>query len=171
MFLFALFVVFGKTGHDHDRLCKLLKEPLTLWTSCYRKIGDHHNKSDMHKDASLLMSTFCKRMEGKLVPVDVLADSVRKERDRCPKQKNNKVYPEIIKSIITLGKKTIPFRVYRDDSKHYNGPGNPGNFQMMLDLCVESGDRILRNHFQNCSGNAIYRPKTTQNELRKENIF
>ena len=36
---------------------------------------------------------------------------------------------------------------------------------MMLDLCVESGDQILRNHFQSCSGNATYRSKTTQNEL------
>ena len=126
----------AKTGHHHNRLCKLLKEPLTLWTSCNRKIKDHHNKFDMHKDASLLMSTFFKRMEGKLVPVDVLADSVRKERDA----QNRKIIKPILKVVITLGKETIPFRGHRDDSKHYNGPGNPGNFQMMLDLCVESGD-------------------------------
>ena len=115
-----------------------------------QKNQNHHNKSDMHKDASLSMSTFCKRMEGKLVPVDVLADSVRKERDA----QNGKIIKSILKVVITLGKQTIPFRGHRDDSKHYNGPGNPGNFQMMLDLCVESGDQILRNHFQSCSGNA-----------------
>ena len=61
----------------------------------------------------------------------MLADSVRKDR---------KIIKCILKVVITLGKQIIPFRGHGDDSKLYSGPGNTGNFQMMLDLCVESGD-------------------------------
>ena len=64
---------------------------------------------------------------------------------------------------------------YRDDSEWFDSSyHNPGNFQAILDFRVDSGDMVLKEHFQTCPRNATYRSETVQNELIEiigEHIF
>ena len=72
----------------------------------------------------------------------------------------------IIKTIVLCGKQNIAIRGHRDDSQHLLDPkNNPGNFQMLLEFRVDSGDEILSDHFKKCKRNASYRSKTIQNEI------
>lgn len=40
-----------------------------------------------------------------------------------------------------------------------------GNFLALLELRVDSGDEVLKNHLATCSANARYSSKTIQNQL------
>ena len=42
---------------------------------------------------------------------------------------------------------------------------NPGNFQVLLNFRIDSGDSVLKAHLEICPKNATYRSKTVQNEL------
>ena len=64
------------------------------------------------------------------------------------------------------GRQNIPLRGHREDSKHLEDKtNNPGNFQTLLNFRIESGDEILKGHFETASKNATYSSKTIQNEL------
>lgn len=67
----------------------------------------------------------------------------------------------ILKTIIFCGKQNISLRGHRDDSKHYDNTSNT----KLLDFRVDSGDKVLENHLNDCKKNATYRSKTIQNEL------
>jgi len=43
--------------------------------------------------------------------------------------------------------------------------GNHGNLQALLDFPIESGDAVLKKHFESAPKNATYKSKTIQNEL------
>jgi hypothetical protein len=46
-----------------------------------------------------------------------------------------------------------------------NNLNNVGNFKELLIFRLDSGDDVLKNHFQNCPKNASFISKTTQNDL------
>ena len=155
-------VLFGrKTGQPDYKLINLYREPFTAWTHASERLKAHHTTSRLHKDAVILMELFKKRMQSEIVPIDVLAYSVRQERIA----KNREKLKSILKTIILCGKQNIPLRGHRDDSKDHESSGNPGNFQVLLDFRVECGDTVLEEHFQTCAKHATYRSKTIQNEL------
>ena len=71
-----------------------------------------------------------------------------------------------MKTIIFCGKQNIPLRGHRDDAKYLSKSNiNPGNFQAFLDFRIDSGDKVLEEHFQNAPKTATYRSKTIQNEI------
>ncbi|CAH3192879.1 unnamed protein product, partial [Porites evermanni] len=53
---------------------------------------------------------------------------------------------------------------HRDDSTADQN-GNRGNFQALLELRVDSGNEVLKNHLATRSANARYSSKTIQNQL------
>ena len=55
-------------------------------------------------------------------------------------------------------------RGHRDDSRYYETTDS-GNFQALLDFRVDSGDAVLKDHFNNSARNATYRSKSIQNEV------
>ena len=62
--------------------------------------------------------------------------------------------------------KILHFGVHRDDAKHMADKSiNSGNFQALLEFRVDSGDEVLRQHFETAPKNATYRSKTIQNEI------
>ena len=100
-------VLFGnKTGHSHDKLNKLFKEPFTLWTSASTRLKDHQAKSKVHRDSVLIMKTFRKTMENRLTSVDALITNVKRERIA----KNRKILISILETIILVVNKILPFK-------------------------------------------------------------
>ena len=73
----------------------------------------------------------------------------------------------ILKCVIWCARQNIAHRGYRDDVKHLSQDfqGNPGNFKALPQFCVESGDLILKEHFETAPANAVYGSKTVQNEV------
>ena len=63
------------------------------------------------------------------------------------------------------GQENIPLRGHRDDSQHYSAGESVSKFQRLLDFRIDSGDKVLENHFRNAPRNATYRSKTVQSEL------
>ena len=55
--------------------------------------------------------------------------------------------------------KNIALRGHRDDSTK-DDKENPGNFQVLLDFRIDSGDRVLEEHFKTAAKNATYTSKT-----------
>ena len=154
---------FGKkSGHADDNLTKLFKEPLTYWTSASSRLKDHEANSKVHKDTTLLTQLFKQRMERDIVSIEELANSVRKQRIESDRMK----LKSILKTIILCGQQDFALRGHRDDSRYLDTSLNPGNFQVLLNFRIDSGDSVLKAHFETCpKKNATYRSKTVQNEL------
>ena len=56
-------------------------------------------------------------------------------------------------------------RGHCDDSTNFDTGDNPGNFQTLLDLRIEGGDKVLQDHFKIAPRNATYRSETIQNKI------
>eukprot|EP00112_Aurelia_sp_Birch-Aquarium-sp1_P020814 Seg5447.2 transcript_id=Seg5447.2/GoldUCD/mRNA.D3Y31 product="52 kDa repressor of the inhibitor of the protein kinase" protein_id=Seg5447.2/GoldUCD/D3Y31 len=157
-------VLFGKeTGHNANKLDKLVKSPLRYWLSAHSKYKDHEMKSQLHHQATLEMDDFKKLVERKLKPIDEILDTVRSARIK----KNREKIEPILETVIFCGRQNIALRGHRDDSAHRESEGNSNtrNFQELLDFRAKSGDEILKQHFETAPRNANYRSKTIQNEM------
>ena len=146
---FSVFLVFffgKKSGYADDKLTKLFKEPLTYWTSASGRLKDHEANSKVHKDTALLMQLFKQRMERDIVSIDELVNSVRKQRT----ESNRIKLKSILKTIILFGQQDFALRGHMDDSGYLDTPLNPGNFQVLLNFRIDSGDSVLKAHFKTC---------------------
>lgn len=157
-------VLFGRaTGHNMQKLDKLFKSPLTYWTSASSKLKDHESKSTLHHFSMLQMDQLMSVMEKRQKPIEEIADSVRHARIRLNREK----LKPILETVVFCGRQNIALRGHRDDSTYLEAQHgrNTGNFQELLDFRVNSGDRILEEHFKTAKRNANYRSKTIQNEM------
>ena len=98
------------------------------------------------------MQEFRQIMESK--SLSVVEFQSRGEMNRV--KDNGKILKSIFKTIILFGQENIPLRGHWDDSQHY-GTDQVGKFQRLLDFRVDSGDKILENHFENAPRTATYR--------------
>ena len=154
-------VVFGNR-FPGSKLQKLYTEPLTRWNGASTKFLEHQKSCQMHHDTVAAMETFKSQLSGKSQRIDVTFDTIKYERIRSNRQK---LIP-ILKTVILCARQNISFRGHRDDSKHFDDrSNNPGNFQTLLEFRVDSGDRVLDDHFKTAPKNATYRSKSIQNEL------
>ena len=154
-------VLFGrKTGQNASKLDKLMKSPLTDWSSASYRIKEHQNKSEIHKTALETMNRFKNVMESKEKSIDLIQNE---SLDKAVQQNRLKI-ASIAKCVLLFARQNIPLRGHRDDSQYYD-TSDCGNFQALLDFRVESGDRILAEHFKTAPRNATFRSKTVQNEL------
>ena len=154
-------VLFGKCiGPYGSKLTRLVKSPFSDWSCASRVFNDHQCKSDVHKTSILSMQNFCLVMEDKIKPVNKMHDVAFDRTVSLNREKLN----SIVKTVILCGRQNIPLRGHRDDSSHYD-TRDCGNFQALLNFRVESGDKVLEDHFKKAPKNATYRSKTTQNEI------
>ena len=82
--------------------------------------------------------------------------------------KNRMILKSILKAIIFCGRQNIALQGHRELSDliaEQEPSHNPGNFQAILKLQMESGDKILKEHFSHAPKNALYHSPTIQNEL------
>ena len=80
-----------------------------------------------------------------------------------------KVLAPIIDTIITLGRHFLPFYGHHDDSKYHPkvgeySTGGVSNFVEFLQFSVRGGDKVLEQRLKNCSKNASYISKSSQND-------
>lgn len=65
---------------------------------------------------------------------------------------NRKKLIPIIETVLLCARQNIYLRGHRDDGKHLDDEtNNPGNFQELLKFKIDSGDEVLKSHFENCS--------------------
>ena len=155
-------VFFGKkSGHVDNKLTKLFEEPLKYWTNASGRMKEHDANSKVHKNTASLMELFKQQMKRDIVPIDKLANTVWKQRI----ESNGMELKSILKTIILCGQQDFALRGHRDDCRNLDTSLNPGNFQVLLNFRLDSGDSLLKVHFETCLKNAMYRSKTVQNEL------
>ena len=106
------------------------------------------------------MQEFRQIMESK--SLSVVEFQSRGEMNRV--KENQKVLKSIFRIIILCSQENIPLRGHRDDSQHY-GTDQVGKLQRLLDFRIDSGDKIIENHFEHAPRTATYRSKTIQNEM------
>ena len=67
-------------------------------------------------------------------------------------------------AVLLCGRLGIALRGHRDDNTA-EGDSNKGTFLALPDYSVRSSNEILANRLKDCSRNATYTGKTTQNDL------
>lgn len=146
-----------RVDRNASKLEKLVKSPVTFWTTAAQKFSEHELKSEVHKTAMLKADNFLKIMQSQVEPVDQQLQSALAAQIAENKLKLH----SIIKTIIFCGRQNISLRGHRE-----NDPSkNPGNFKALLDFRIESGDTVLKNHFETASKVARYTSKDIQNEI------
>ena len=136
-------------GRNTNKLDKLYKSPLTLWTSAVSRFTKHASgKCEMHNFAVIAMENFPRNMRREAVPIDQQIN------------RNREILKSLFKTIIFCGKNNIALRGTRDDD-----PRNRslfGNFQALLEFRIDSGDQTLKHHLGTAPRNATYVSKTIQ---------
>ena len=145
---------------DGAKVDKLVKSPLTCWTSAHNRIKSHcSGKCESHNSAVIRMDKFMRTMRSQAVPVDQQLNTILQNRIA----KNRDILGSLFKTVIFCGRANIALQGHRDD----NPRDNPvhGNFHYLLNFRVDSGDKILEEHLLNAPRNATYTSKTIQNEM------
>ena len=152
-------VLFGSDRCDKNasKLSKLMKSPISFWTTAAQKFSEHELKSEVHKTATLKADNFLKIMESQMEPIDQQLQSALATQIAENKLKLH----SIVKTIIFYGRKNISLRGHREG----NQSKNPGNFKALLNFRIENGDQALKNHFETTSKVAKYSSKDIQMKL------
>ncbi len=129
---------------DSPKADKLVRSPLTFRTTATQI--KKHEKSEMHKNASLLADGFVKVMKSKQKRQLNAAVALQVNQNR------EKLH-SIIETILFCGRLNIPLRGHRESDASNN---NPGNFKELLTFRVNSGDHILKDHLETAPRNATY---------------
>ena len=91
----------------------------------------------------------------------IVAETMRKR----VAENRKKIIP-IMKTVVLCGPQNIAFWGHRGDGKHIADKSiNSANFQALLEFRVDSGNEVLRQHFETAPKNATYRSKSIQNEI------
>ena len=155
---YKICVLFGSDSGDKNasKLDKLVKSPVTFWTTAAKKFSEHELRSEVHKTAALKADNFWKVIHSQMEPVDQQLQSALATRIAENKLK----FHSIIK-IIFCSRQNISLRGHREGDLSKN----PGNFKALLKFRIESGDQVLKHHFDTASMVAKYTSKNIQNEI------
>ena len=151
-------VLFGNET-TFERLDKLFKSPLKLWTSAASKLSAHEKRSKKHKNSITDFQLFKASMQNKRRDTDELLSAQLEKR---VKENREKLSP-IVKCILLCGKTNQALRGHRDDSTQSDE--KQGNFKDLIEFRIDSGDVKLKEHIETADKNMTYLSKTTQNQL------
>ena len=154
-------VCFGvQCGRNTNKLDKLYKSPLTLWTSAVSRFTKHASgKCEMHNSAVIAMENFLRNMRREAVPIDLQINNLLQQQIN----RNREILKSLFKTIIFCGKNNIALGGTRDDDPR--NPSLSGNFQTLLEFRIDSGDQTLKHHQETAPRNSTYISKTIQNEM------
>lgn len=100
-------VLFGQessSDKNASKLNKLVKTPLTLWTTASSKFKEHETKSQVHKTASLKASNFLQVMRNETVSVGLqLNTALARQVDA-----NRRTLHSIVQTVLFCGRQNIP---------------------------------------------------------------
>ena len=162
-------ILFGQAAHSMASFTgTLITLPLTNLQKASEKLREHFGKSKTsakkyHLAAVEKALTFKNIMENRQLSIDQQLSTIRAQSIA-----NNRMKLEaIVKTIIFCGRQGIALRGHRDDWAHVTEMphANHGNFIALLNFRIDSGDKVLAEHFQTAKHNALYTSKTIQNEI------
>ena len=107
-----------------------------------------HEKHCYHIDAIVAYDNFLTSQN----PQKNIQVQIKSERGSTIKR-NREIVESVAKCVHFCGKQCIALRGHRDDSTADQN-GNRDNFLALLELRVDSGDEVLKNHLATCSVNA-----------------
>ena len=113
----------------------------------------------MHNLAVIAMGNFLRNMRREAVPIDQQINNLLQGQI----SKNREILKSLFKTVIFCGKNNIALRGRRDDDPQ--NASLSGNFQVLLEFRVDSGDQTLQHHLESAPRNATYISKTIQNEM------
>ena len=154
-------VLFARAcGRNSSKLDKLVKSPLTYWTTAIGRLLSHSNGScEMHNASVIAMNNFLRCMRQQTIPINQQLDNLLQQQIA----KNREIMKSLFKTVILCGRNNFALRGRRDDDPR--NESLQGNFQALLTFRIDSGDRVLEEHLQNAPRNATYVSKTIQNEM------
>ena len=89
-------------GRNSNKLDKLVKSPLTFWTTAFQRLGSHSNgQCQTHNFSVIAMNNFIRSMRNEVVPIDQQLDTLRQQQI----SKNREIISSILKIIIFLWSK------------------------------------------------------------------
>ena len=112
----------------------------------------YHLSSDWHKGSTVAATNFLAVLKNPTEDVVCRMDTAIRKTVESNRQK----LKSIVSSIIYCATHDLPLRGKTSDS---------GNLHDLFYFRIESGDNILKEHFETCAGNAKYTSVQTQNEL------
>lgn len=149
----------------------LISQPLTNLQKVCEKLRTHFvgaggsSARKYHLIAVGKAENFKAMMEKKQLPVDQQLSSLRAQ---CV-ARNRELLKSVAETVILCGRQGLTLRGHRDDWKWLEKTPhtNHGNFMVLLQLRVQSGDKVLTDHLQfgGHHRNALYTSKTIRNEL------
>ena len=152
-------VIFGDTTVEKNcsKIERLVKTPVTFWTTACAKFKEHEMKSPLHKSSIIKVENFQKVMSMSQPSVMEHLNSTVASQININKQK----LASIIKTVIFCGHQNIALRGHRESRTD----SNPGNFKSLLAFRADSGDEILKDHLKNAPRNAVYTSNTIQKDI------
>ncbi|XP_065665586.1 52 kDa repressor of the inhibitor of the protein kinase-like [Hydra vulgaris] len=163
-------VLFGNKFKLRSRkLTHLYLEPFNKWSDAIRSFSNHEStKNGLHAFTMPVFNIFLSHSSGISQPINVIIDTNVKEKII----KNRQILRPIVDAIIFCGQTNTPLRGHRDDSQYLPKAGEyskcgTGCFNKLLNFAVRNGNDVLGSHLNNCSKNASYISKTSQNEIIK----
>ena len=151
-FCFPCVLPARECGRNAGRLDKLVKTPVTFWTTAMSRFARHSNgRCEVHNLA--------RTMRQQTVPIDQQLNNLLRQQIA----RTREIMGSLFKTVIFCGRNNIALRGRRDDD-----PSNEnlqGNFQALLVLRIDSGDQTLQGHLNTAPRNARYISKTIQNEM------
>ena len=136
----------GINSSKVDRLVTTLKG----W-SCAVSRFKMHSKSDIHKTSLATMQSFLNVKKNKIKSIETIQNKIIDDKIT----QNRMKLASLIKIALPLARRNVPFRGHRDDSKYYDKE-NSGNFQALINFRIDSGDTVLKEHFDTAPKNASY---------------
>ena len=153
-------VCFGvQCGRNTNKLDKLYKSPLTLWTSAISRFTKHASgKCQMHNFAEIAMENFLTNTRREAIPIDLQMNNLLQQQIN----RNREILKSLFKTIIFCGKKQhSPQRYTRCNPRNAS---LSGNFQALLEFRIDSGDQTPNITWKLLSEMSLI-SKTTQNEM------
>ena len=104
-------VLFGIESGDKNasKLDKLVKTPLTFWTTAKSRLKDHEAKSQLHKSALIRADNFQKVAKQQTTSIEHHLSSALSAQIA----ENRKKLSSIIKTILFCGRHNLPLTLYR----------------------------------------------------------
>ena len=163
-------VLFGdRFPHKIGRMRKLFSEPFQKWGEGNKQFLSHSStKNGLHEFTFPVFYNFSSQMSGKTQPINISVNSIISQKVK----QNRVILRNILDCVIHCARTNSSFRGHRDDFKYLPKPGEHssggiGCFNETLNFAVRNGNTVLEDHLNNCSKNATYISKTSQNELIK----
>lgn len=148
---------------------QLVNEPCSSWKNAKTTLRDH-GLTDKHKLAIANTENCLANITNKSNTVhEKLNKALTQERERI-----RKGLIQIIKILIQCGRQNIALRGANDNytlknddlnAEFYNHHHKFGNFNSLVMMRIEAGDKLLRDHLENSPKNAIYTSNLSQNAL------